>query len=112
MVIISADGSPWVPTTYTKICSAHFIGEKKSEHPLHPGYIPSVFPNARTDVSHKTKHLRRFHRAAQKWDSHPDVDATDMNYAVGVSVGIQVDLESSCPVSCGKSISVLHCVMD
>ncbi|KAJ8938955.1 hypothetical protein NQ318_019411, partial [Aromia moschata] len=39
----SADGSLWQPNKYTKICSEHFIGNAKSEHPLSPNslYLPA-----------------------------------------------------------------------
>ena len=39
------DGSSWQPTKYSKICSAHFIDNAKSEHPLHPSYLPTIFPS-------------------------------------------------------------------
>jgi hypothetical protein len=41
---INADGSSWQPSKYTKICSAHFIGNAKSEHPLSPSFLPTIFP--------------------------------------------------------------------
>ena len=33
----------WKPTEYTWLCGAHFIGGKKSNDPLSPDYVPSVF---------------------------------------------------------------------
>ncbi len=33
----------WEPNEYTWLCSAHFISGKKSNDPLSPDYIPSVF---------------------------------------------------------------------
>ncbi|XP_044736151.1 zinc finger protein 1-like [Chrysoperla carnea] len=40
----NADGSPWIPTRNSYICSAHFIGGKKSEEHLSPNYVPTIFP--------------------------------------------------------------------
>ncbi|XP_074097942.1 uncharacterized protein LOC141526754 [Cotesia typhae] len=42
---LNADGSQWVPKPYDCICSDHFIGGRKSEEELSPGYIPTIFPS-------------------------------------------------------------------
>ncbi|CAG5090240.1 Protein of unknown function [Cotesia congregata] len=34
----------WVPNKYTRISSTHFVNNEKSEHPLHPSYVLSIFP--------------------------------------------------------------------
>ncbi|KAJ8956132.1 hypothetical protein NQ318_016587 [Aromia moschata] len=39
----NADGSLWQPNKDTKICSEHFIGNAKSEHPLSPCFLPTIF---------------------------------------------------------------------
>lgn len=33
-----------MPAPDQKICSAHFYGGNKADHPLHPAYIPTLFP--------------------------------------------------------------------
>ena len=33
----------WVPGNYSWVCSRHFINGKKSNDPLSPDYVPSVF---------------------------------------------------------------------
>ena len=33
----------WEPSNYSWICSAHFVSGKKSEDPLSPDYVPSLF---------------------------------------------------------------------
>ncbi|XP_074095856.1 uncharacterized protein LOC141525319 [Cotesia typhae] len=38
----------WEPTQNTRICSAHFVNNQKSEHPRHPSYIPTIFPGRST----------------------------------------------------------------
>lgn len=40
------DGSPWVPTKNSRICSKHFAGGVKSNDPRNPAYIPTIFPAA------------------------------------------------------------------
>lgn len=40
----SIDGTPWLPTANTVICSDHFIGNKPIRHPNSLAYIPSIFP--------------------------------------------------------------------
>lgn len=36
-------GNDWVPTSNSKICSAHFLNNKKSEDPRSPSYNPTIF---------------------------------------------------------------------
>ncbi|XP_033230617.1 uncharacterized protein LOC117181760 isoform X2 [Belonocnema kinseyi] len=38
------DGSLWQPSVNSRICSQHFVGNKKSEHPHSPSYNPTIFP--------------------------------------------------------------------
>ena len=33
----------WVPNEYTWICSQHFVTGEKSNNPLAPNYVPSIF---------------------------------------------------------------------
>ncbi|KAF4524565.1 hypothetical protein B566_EDAN015515 [Ephemera danica] len=40
------DGSPWMPVKRsTIICSAHFVGGKKSDEMHSPSYVPTIFPD-------------------------------------------------------------------
>ncbi|XP_077484818.1 uncharacterized protein LOC144094800 isoform X1 [Amblyomma americanum] len=41
---VNPDGSEWLPTTATRICSDHFVGNCRSEISSHPSYIPTIFP--------------------------------------------------------------------
>ncbi|CAN7940435.1 unnamed protein product [Ixodes hexagonus] len=41
----SSDGSPWLPTKSTTICSRHFINNPKSENQTDPAYLPTLFPD-------------------------------------------------------------------
>ncbi|XP_072758100.1 uncharacterized protein [Anoplolepis gracilipes] len=51
----------WKPTRNTKICSAHFINNIKSENPLHPFYLPTIFPDE-VNVKKSTQSVERFER--------------------------------------------------
>lgn len=46
---IEKNGKPWQPTESSRICSVHFLNNERSIEPLHPSYVPSIFP---------TKHKR------------------------------------------------------
>ncbi|XP_063926526.1 uncharacterized protein LOC135140059 [Zophobas morio] len=39
-----SDGKSWEPKPYSRICSQHFVGNKKSNHPHNPAFIPTIFP--------------------------------------------------------------------
>jgi hypothetical protein len=44
-ILYSPDGSPWQPTKYSFVCSRHFIGNAKSDHPHSPSFVPTIFPD-------------------------------------------------------------------
>ncbi|XP_053681555.1 THAP domain-containing protein 5-like [Sabethes cyaneus] len=41
---LNSDGSAWMPTKHSRICSAHFENNTKSNHPLSPSFVPTIFP--------------------------------------------------------------------
>lgn len=55
------DGSTWEPSVHSKICSVHFIGGCKSEHPNNPAYNPSIRCKKETQTCFQK--LNRFARA-------------------------------------------------
>lgn len=45
----------WHPTEYSYICSAHFVGGQKSNDPLSPDFVPSLFKHIRTPLKRKQR---------------------------------------------------------
>lgn len=66
-ILISENGELWLPKSHNRICSTHFIGNKKSNDPQSPSYVPSIFPEVykKTKCNHKQQ-LERYNRAANK----------------------------------------------
>ncbi|XP_015187602.1 PREDICTED: uncharacterized protein LOC107072307 [Polistes dominula] len=55
----------WVPNKYTRICSTFFVNNEKSEHPLHPSYVPSIFPG-RENIKRNIQSLECFQRVRNR----------------------------------------------
>ncbi|CAN7993180.1 unnamed protein product [Ixodes hexagonus] len=53
------DGSPWIPSTSARVCSAHFVGNCKSESQAHPSYVPSIFPAIYRKKASNAKRVRK-----------------------------------------------------
>ena len=56
------DGSPWEPGEGDRICSQHFVTERKYETPSDPDYVPSVYPQSNGSISS----VARFQRAQRR----------------------------------------------
>lgn len=97
----SADGSDWKPSKHARICSEHFVDGKKSEHPHHPAYIPSVFPHKRktsaVDASRFLRMKRRKeNRGTNEVSKLPLAEVNCEDFALVaevVSVGCQTKLD-------------------
>ena len=56
----SIDGKPWQPSSTPRICSAHFIGSKKSDDPFSPSFNPSIHPiNQNSSSDSKSERYER-----------------------------------------------------
>jgi len=60
----------------TKICSAHFVNNTKSEYPLHPSYLPTIFPG-KGNIKKLVQSVQRFER--QKRRSNRVIEPEIMN---------------------------------
>ena len=51
----------WKPTEYSFVCSAHFISGKKSQNPLSPDFVPSIFEHIDSPVRKtKVRELKKY----------------------------------------------------
>lgn len=41
---VNPDGSPWTPSDGARVCSTHFVDNRKVDMSEHPAYIPTIFP--------------------------------------------------------------------
>ncbi|KAH6944743.1 hypothetical protein HPB50_004752 [Hyalomma asiaticum] len=55
---VNADGSPWEPSAYSRVCSDHFETGAPSRFMTHPDYVPSIF-----------KHTANFKISRSNWVS-------------------------------------------
>ena len=56
----------WIPTEHSWICSVHFISGAKSNDPLSPDYVPSVFSHVKGPIKRKRmKNIERYERMAE-----------------------------------------------
>ncbi|XP_057331552.1 uncharacterized protein LOC130671590 [Microplitis mediator] len=63
---LEPDGSVWIPKKRSRICSFHFVGNKKSEHPESPSYIPTIFDNSTKTLKRATSSSNRFQRLLKR----------------------------------------------
>ena len=56
----------WKPTSYSWICSVHFVSGCKSNNPLSPDYIPSIFEHVASPAKRRAKEeLDKFRRRSE-----------------------------------------------
>ena len=61
--IAAVNRKDWAPTNYTWICSQHFVSGSKSDDPLSPNYVPSIFSFVKSPVKRKAADdMKRYER--------------------------------------------------
>ena len=68
---LQPDGTLWTPQlSYSRLCSEHFVGGKKSNDPNSPSHIPTIFPTrhvrSKTDLARQERCKRREVEAAER----------------------------------------------
>lgn len=53
--IAAVDRKNWKPNEYTWLCSAHFISGSKSDDPLSPDFVPTLFSHLKSPVKRKAE---------------------------------------------------------
>ena len=56
--IAAVNRQNWNPTKYTWICSKHFVSGVKSNNPLAPNYVPSLFKHTNSPVKRRLEARR------------------------------------------------------
>eukprot|EP00058_Branchiostoma_floridae_P006248 XP_002591736.1 hypothetical protein BRAFLDRAFT_58953 [Branchiostoma floridae] len=93
----------WQPTDSSRLCSAHFISGKKSEDPVSPDYVPSIFDYVPSHVKRK-RHcdLDTYEHRQKSAESTPqpsDPDKTERRCRGGAGENLTqnpVDYEAEC----------------
>lgn len=99
------DGTEWLPSKNSKICSKHFVGNAKANEKKHPAYNPSIFPSPyrkRESRCSNDRYERRNERekrksAKQKQDMQPLDEAVPAS-EVATGGADAVELTESGPV--------------
>ena len=61
MWIAAVNRKDWVPNEYSWICGAHFVNGCKSNDPVSPDYVPSVFKHIKSPRKRKLENdMKRY----------------------------------------------------
>ncbi|XP_053541903.1 LOW QUALITY PROTEIN: THAP domain-containing protein 1-like [Ictalurus punctatus] len=77
------EGQEWQPSKYTRVCSEHFIKGAKSDDPLSPDWVPSVFLHTKATKRRKReKDMERYEQHSRiqnkSMDQRKQQDAVDV----------------------------------
>ena len=64
--IAAVDRKNWMPNEYSWLCSAHFVTGAKSNDPLSPDFVPTLFSHVESPIKRKAKRdLVRYERSRE-----------------------------------------------
>lgn len=75
----------WVPGKNSRVCSSHFVGGEKSNNPLHPAYVPSVFPDCYKEKAPSLEVLERFKRFEARQKKKEQVEENHLEDSISFS---------------------------
>ncbi|XP_064482962.1 uncharacterized protein LOC135395799 [Ornithodoros turicata] len=58
------NGDLWIPGVGARVCSAHFVEEKRSNDPSHVDYVPSIFSYNNDSRARSRRRIEMHHRHA------------------------------------------------
>ncbi|XP_064455579.1 uncharacterized protein LOC135372806 [Ornithodoros turicata] len=58
------NGDLWIPGVGARVCSAHFVEEKRSDDPSHVDYVPSIFSYNNDSRARSRRRIEMHHRHA------------------------------------------------
>ncbi|XP_064463425.1 peroxynitrite isomerase THAP4-like [Ornithodoros turicata] len=92
---VNPDGTKWMPTKNSIICSVHFVGNRRREEMNHPAYVPTLFPEVyrRTTKQTAEHQIARHNRWMQRrWASQASTSVSEIKKEIGE------------PAVCGKEL--------
>lgn len=74
MWVAAVNRKDWVPTEYSWICGAHFLNGSKSDDPVSPDYVPSVFSYINSPQKRKLESdMKRYDRTVSTKKRRVDI---------------------------------------
>ncbi|XP_067010580.2 THAP domain-containing protein 11 isoform X2 [Anabrus simplex] len=111
------DGTLWMPSKSSRICSEHFIGGRKSQHPASPAYIPSIFPECYRRKSPGIGSLERFarlkNRNVNRYSVVSTPDISELQDSEPVLVTVRTGAQTQSKRNCAEESNFeSSCVLD
>lgn len=98
------DGSAWIPSDAARVCSKHFVNGEKSNIATHPGYYPTIFPDAcksrPVDAGRALSRYERWNRRASAARSaKPENPRTDIDFGDSEATALSTTSSTSSATS-------------
>ena len=110
--VLAVKRKDWEPNEYTWLCSAHFIGGVKSNDPLSPDYMPSIFSfststqklrfQQQLDDYERRRNMKKTRLDFMPIEDRSNVEDTEQGITVSVTEHVSLEVEpgeTSCIIS-------------